>query len=62
MPFVENMCICYNTSSYIDVSPVLQQDALVDVDGLLVVRAHVVDGGQAQLVLCHVLQLLVEHH
>lgn len=43
-------------------SRVLQQDAFVDVDGLLVVGAHVVDGGQAELVLCHILQLLVETH
>lgn len=43
-------------------TPVLQQQPLVDVDGLWVVGAHVVYGGQAQLVLRHILQVLVEAH
>jgi len=42
--------------------PVLQEKAFVDVYSLLVVGAHVVDGRQAQLVLRHVLQILMETH
>jgi len=41
---------------------VLEQVALVDVDRLLVVVAHVVHGGERELVGQHVLQLLVEVH
>jgi len=44
------------------VLPVLEQVALVDVDGLLVVVAHVVHGGERELVGQHVLQLLVQAH
>lgn len=42
--------------------PVLQEYSFVDVNGLLVVWAHVVYGGQAQLVFCNVLQVLVKAH
>lgn len=42
--------------------PGLQEQTFVDVYSFLIVRAHVVDGRQAQLVLCHVLQVLVETH
>lgn len=42
--------------------PVLQQEPFVDVYGLWIVGAHVVNGGQAQLVLCHILKVLVETH
>lgn len=43
-------------------TPVLEEEALVDVYSLLVVEAHVVDGRQAKLVLSHILQVLVETH
>lgn len=43
-------------------TPVVQEELLVDVYGLLVVRAQVVYGGQAQLVLAHVPQRAVPLH
>jgi hypothetical protein len=44
------------------VDAVLEEQALVDVDGFLVVGPQVVDRCQAQLVLEHVLQLFVVLH
>ena len=45
-----------------EVVAIVKQDALVDVDRLLVVTSQVVNGRQRQLILDDVTQVLVESH